>query len=171
MLQAATLFARMEYRIAERLLHANRGRPSPRCHRLSMRLFKRCANAGLVDAQSLYGLMLFRCGVTAQEKAKGAHMVLQAAEAGDVQAQFQAGRIFEFGCNQYVARESRAVTWYARAAEAGYAPAADRLARAYRNGQLGLQVNDVRADYWDDLGQPSSEASHVESLSGVEHVH
>jgi TPR repeat protein len=49
---------------------------------------------------------------------------------------------------QYPRREDYAVTWYARAAQAGHFLAAERLARAYRLGELGLTVDDERAAYW-----------------------
>ena len=40
------------------------------------------------------------------------------------------------------------MTWYARAAQSGHFLAAERLARAYRLGELGLTVDDERAAYW-----------------------
>jgi TPR repeat protein len=48
---------------------------------------------------------------------------------------------------------SLAVTWYRRAAEAGYRPAAQRLFAVYTNGQLGEQVDPVRAKIWADRVQ------------------
>ncbi|MCX2525077.1 SEL1-like repeat protein [Larsenimonas rhizosphaerae] len=149
MLQAASLVTRLEYRLAERLLYTCKSKNTLRWHRLSMRLFKRCADAGHVNAQSMYGLLLFRCGASSQEKARGARFVIMAAEAGDIEAQYHAARIFEFGCAQYAQRDSRAVTWFARAAEAGHEEAAVRLARAYTCGELGLQIDPARADYWE----------------------
>ena len=49
---------------------------------------------------------------------------------------------------QYPRREDYAVTWYARAAQSGHFLAAERLARAYRLGELGLAVDGERAAYW-----------------------
>ncbi|MBL1270475.1 MAG: sel1 repeat family protein [Halomonas sp.] len=149
MLQASTLFTRLEFRLAERLFHNHWLLPrSPRTQRLTMRLFKRCAEAGHPDALSVYGHMLFHRSQTPQDKARGARYVLEAAHAGDVKSQYQVAQIHEHGCAQYPRREDYAVTWYARAAQSGHYLAAERLARAYRLGELGLAVDGERAAYW-----------------------
>ncbi|GHC28165.1 hypothetical protein GCM10010082_21830 [Kushneria pakistanensis] len=116
--------------------------------RLTMHLFRRCANAGHVDALSTYGVMLFRRGHTARDKARGVRCMVQAAEAGHPEAQYQVGHIYEHGCTQFARREDRAVTWYARAAEAGHAGAAQRLSRAFDQGELGLPVDPERSRHW-----------------------
>ena len=54
---------------------------------------------------------------------------------------------------QYPRREDYAVTWYARAAQAGHYLAAERLARAYRLGELGLAVDTEQADYWQRVAE------------------
>ncbi|RKR04546.1 Sel1 repeat-containing protein [Kushneria sinocarnis] len=149
MLRTASMLTRFEYRLAERLLEAPWFVRSPRKQRLTMHLFRRCARAGHVDALSRYGIMLFHSGASPQDKAAGARFVIRAAEAGDPHAQFQAGCIYERGCAQFVRREDRAVTWYARAAEAGHEEAVRRLARAYRHGELGLPTNIERAGDWE----------------------
>lgn len=151
MSQASSLFTHLEYRLAKRLFHARWLPRSPRTQRLTMHLFQRCADAGHTAALSLYGHMLFHRGITPQDKAKGARYVLQAAHSGDVRAQYQAGAVYEHGCIQYPRREDHAVTWYARAGEAGHALAASRLSDAYRHGQLGLAVDVRRAEYWQRL--------------------
>lgn len=151
MLQASSLFTRLEYRLAEQLFHTRWLPRSPRTQRLTMHLFQRCAEAGHTAALSLYGHMLFHRGMTPQDKAKGARYVLQAAHSGDTHAQYQAARIYEHGCAQYPSRDDRAVTWYARAGEAGHSLAAERLARAYHDGELGLSVDSQRAAQWQAL--------------------
>ncbi|SDM07998.1 hypothetical protein SAMN05661010_03291 [Modicisalibacter muralis] len=149
---SSSLFTRLEYRLAEQLFHTRWLLPrSPRTQRLTMHLFQRCADAGHTAALSVYGHMLFHRGVTPQDKARGARYVLQAAQDGDTCAQYQAGRIYEHGCAQYPCRDDHAVTWYARAGEAGHTLAAERLARAYRNGQLGLAVSPQYAAQWQAL--------------------
>lgn len=120
-----------------------------------MRLFQRCADAGHPAALSLYGHMLFHRSRAPQDKARGARYVLQAAHGGDARAQYQAGQIHENGCALYPARHDHAVTWYARAGEAGHALAAARLERAYRHGELSLPVDRERADYWASLAVPA----------------
>ena len=165
MQQASSLKTRLEYRLAQQLFHTRWLPRSPRTQRLTMRLFQRCADAGHPAALSLYGHMLFHRSRAPQDKARGARYVLQAAHGGDVRAQYQAGQIHEHGGALYPARHDHAVTWYARAGEAGHALAAARLERAYRDGELSLPVDPERAAYWAVLasagqassGQPSSE--------------
>lgn len=151
MQQASSLFTRLEYRLAQQLFHTRWLPHSPRTQRLTMHLFQRCADAGHPAALSLYGHMLIHRGVTPQDKARGARYVLEAAQGGDTRAQYQAGQIYEFGCAQYPQRDDHAVTWYARAGEAGHPLAAERLARAYREGELSLPVDPERTAHWQRL--------------------
>lgn len=154
--QASSLFIRLEFRLAEQLFRSRWLLPhSRRTQRLTMRLYKRCADAGHPDALSTYGQMLFQRSLSPQDKARGARYVLEAAQAGDVQSQYQAARIHEHGCVQYPCREDYAVTWYARAAQAGHKLAAERLSRAYQLGELGLGVDRDRSAYWQSVASPS----------------
>ncbi|RUR28639.1 sel1 repeat family protein [Vreelandella andesensis] len=157
MLHASALFTRLEFRLAEQLFHTRWLLPrSPRTQRLTMRLLKRCAEAGHPDAQSIYGHMLFHRSLSPHDKSRGARYVLEAAQAGDIKSQYQAAQIHEHGCVQYPRREDYAVTWYARAAQSGHYLAAERLARAYRLGELGLAVDSERAAYWQHLADRQS---------------
>ncbi|GED23005.1 tetratricopeptide repeat protein [Halomonas sabkhae] len=149
--QAASLFTRIEYRLAQQLVHTRWLPRSPQTQRLTMHLFQRCAKAGHPAALAQYGHMLFHRGVSPQDKARGARYVIEAAHGGDTHAQFRAGQIHEHGCTQYPRREDHAVTWYARAGEAGHPQAAARLADAYRDGDLGLPVDGERMAYWQRL--------------------
>ncbi|MGM0982787.1 MAG: tetratricopeptide repeat protein [Pseudomonadota bacterium] len=151
MSEASSLFTRLEYQLAQQLFHTRWLPRSPRTQRLTMHLFQRCADAGHPAALSQYGHMLFHRGATPQDKARGARYVLEAAHAGDAKAQYQAGQIREHGCAQYPRRDDHAVTWYARAGEAGHALAATRLSRAYRSGDLGLPVDTEKAEHWQAL--------------------
>ncbi|MCG7601731.1 sel1 repeat family protein [Halomonas sp. McH1-25] len=146
--QASSLFTRLEYRLAEQLFQTRWLPRSPRTQRLTMHLFQRCAEAGHTAALSVYGNMLFHRGMTPQDKARGARYVLQAAQSGDPEAQYQAALIYEHGCAQYPQRTDNAVTWYARAGEAGHRLAARRLAQAYWQGELDLMVDTQRAAHW-----------------------
>lgn len=150
--QASSLFTRLEYQVADRLFHTRWLLPnSPRTQRLTLRLMKRCAEAGHPDALSVYGHMLFHRSSSPQDKARGARYVVEAAHAGDLKAQYQVAQIYENGCAQYPRRDEYAVTWYARAGQAGHFLAAERLARAYRQGQLGLAVDAEQAAFWQNL--------------------
>lgn len=156
MTQASSLFTRLEYRLAEQLFHTRWLPRSPRTQRLTMHLFQRCADAGHPAALSVYGHMLFHRGLTPQDKARGARYVMEAAQAGDIRAQYQAAQIYEHGCALYPRRDDRAVTWYARAGESGHPLAAARLARAYREGHLGLPVDGERATHWQRLADQAA---------------
>lgn len=150
--QASSLFTRLEFRLAEQLFHTHWLLPrSPRTQRLTMRLFRRCAEAGHPDALAIYGHMLFHHSLSPHDRARGARYVLEAAQAGDIKSQYQAAQIHEHGCVQYPCREDYAVTWYARAAQSGHLLAAERLACAYRHGELGLVVDSEQAAYWQRL--------------------
>lgn len=155
--QASSMFTRLEFRLAERLFQNRWLLPrSPRTQRLTLRLFKRCAEAGHPDALSVYGHMLFQRSLSPHDKARGARYVMEAAHAGDIKSQYQAAKIYENGCAQYPCRDDYAVTWYARAAQSGHSLAAERLALAYRVGELGLTVDADQAAYWQALvDQPS----------------
>ncbi|MCA1771995.1 MAG: sel1 repeat family protein [Halomonas sp.] len=150
--QASTLFIRLEFRLAERLFNNRWLLPrSPRTQRLTLNLFKRCAEAGHPDALSVYGNMLLQRSLSPHDKARGARYVMEAAHAGDVKSQYQAAKIYETGCAQYPNRDDYAVTWYARAAQSGHSLAAERLAHAYRVGELGLTADAAQAAYWQSL--------------------
>ncbi|WP_319022834.1 tetratricopeptide repeat protein [Salinicola avicenniae] len=146
---------RVQFRLATQLCHTRWMTRSPGKQRLMLRWFKRCADAGHVPARSLYGRVLLHRGISAREKSTGARYVLQAAQQGDRHAQYQAGRIYELGCSQYQPNDQHAVTWYARAGESGHAQAAERLASAYREGELGLPCDDRRADEWQQRARES----------------
>lgn len=148
MQQASSLKTRLEYHLAHQLFRIGWLPRSPRTQKLTMRLFKRCADAGHPAALSLYGHMLYQRARTPQDKSRGASYILQAAHGGDPHAQYQAGQIHEHGCALYPQRFDHAVTWYARSGEAGHVAAASRLEQAYRHGELALPANMERADYW-----------------------
>ncbi|WP_110685534.1 tetratricopeptide repeat protein [Salinicola aestuarinus] len=164
--QASSLFTRFEFRLATQLSHVGWIGRSPSKQRLMLKWFKRCADAGHLPARSLYGRVLLHRGVSAKDKSTGARYVLQAAREGDLNAQYQAGRIYELGCTQYQPNLHHAVTWYARAGDNGHSLAADRLATAYQFGELGLPCDPSRAEEWSELAlnlssqQPVLEAPH-----------
>lgn len=163
MSQAASLFTRLEYRLADRLYHTRWLTPhSPRAQRLTLKLLRHCAEAGHPDALSTYGHMLFHGGTSPQDKARGARYMAEAAHAGDVKSQYQIAQIYEKGCAQYPRRDEYAVTWYARAAESGHYLAAERLAQAYQTGDLSLIADQEQSRYWQSLadqGLADKEAS------------
>ena len=44
--------------------------------------------------------------------------------------------------------DKAALGWYEKAAAAGFPMAFDRLARAYRNGEVGVSINALKADHY-----------------------
>jgi len=160
--QTFSLFTRFEFHLATQLCHTRWMTRSPGKQRLMLRWFKRCADAGHVPARSLYGRVLLHRGVSPRDKSTGARYVLQAAQQGDRHAQYQAGRIYELGCSQYQPNFQHAVTWYARAGESGHGLAAERLALAYRQGELGLPHDPVRADEWAQRARNCAEHDVIE---------
>ncbi len=60
---------------------------------------------------------------------------LPPADAGDAQAQYFVGQIYEKGLGQ-TPDSARAVSWYRRAAEQGHAPAQTALAMMYERGEV-----------------------------------
>ena len=74
----------------------------------------------------------------------------EAAEDGYLQAQVQLGVAYERG---FIGEPdfSKAIYWYERAAVGGSSLAADRLAQAYTNGELGVEANPELAKKWLDV--------------------
>lgn len=60
---------------------------------------------------------------------------LPPADAGDAQAQYYVGQIYEKGLGQ-APEPARAVAWYRRAADQGHAPASTALAMMYERGEV-----------------------------------
>lgn len=77
---------------------------------------------------------------------EGRKYIERAANMGYREAMRKMGGIHAMGTD--VKNLSLAVNWYSRAAEAGERNAMIELENAYRYGQLGLQVDAAKADYW-----------------------
>jgi TPR repeat protein len=83
--------------------------------------------------------------------------LLQQAEAGDQNAQYRAGVIYETG--QGVPKNyAEATKWLSRAAEQGFAPAQNRLGFAYEHG-LGIVSDPAAAVHWYRAGAEQGHAS------------
>jgi uncharacterized protein len=71
----------------------------------------------------------------------------QAGEAGDLEAQYIVGRLYEKGTG--VARDlDTAFKWYKRAADKGHASSARRVAAAYYWGLGGVAKDETKAFEW-----------------------
>ncbi|MBE0507758.1 MAG: sel1 repeat family protein [Marinospirillum sp.] len=107
--------------------------------------------AGLGHQRTLlvFGQRLLQDGLTNRERMLGAEYLLKAAQQGNAEAQWLTGGIYEKGMAPFVQSDSNAVTWYARAAQQGHPLACERLAQAYRQGELNLPASSEKASYWD----------------------
>ena len=113
-------------------------------------LFELCqseADAG--DAESLYWVSFFYFGLleSTLDEQRGVQVTSASADMGYGKAQFWMGWQSEIGglLSQDLAV---ALEWYEKAAESDHWMALDRLERAYRKGELGLEVNEAKAQYF-----------------------
>lgn len=114
-----------------------------------MKLFRFAADNGHKRALSVYGHLLHFRGDGAQNRIQGGIYLQQAADKGDVKAQYQMGKIFEEGFEHYFQPdESKALTFYQQAAEQGHQLAIKRLVDVYENGELGQLADLALAASW-----------------------
>jgi TPR repeat protein len=101
------------------------------------------------DAEALYYVSFFYFGLNGFERdeVKAVSATRSSAEKGYPQAQYWMGWQHEIG--DHLPQDNKAaLNWYEMAASAGFPMAFDRLARAYRNGELGVSVDLVKADHY-----------------------
>lgn len=115
---------------------------------LTRYLMHHAAKLGHQRTLVVFGQRLLNDGKTTRDRMLGAEYLMQAAHQGNAEAQWHAGRIYEQGLRPFVSSDPNAVTWFARAAEQGHSLACERLAKAYRQGELGLQVSELKAQKW-----------------------
>lgn len=83
----------------------------------------------------------------AQDYARAMELALPLAEAGNADAQYLVGRMYEKG--QGVKKDkAKILTWYRRAAEGGNAKAQYKLGAGYAMGFTGLEQNNEKAKKW-----------------------
>ncbi|GGK76207.1 tetratricopeptide repeat protein [Amphritea balenae] len=121
---------------------------SPRKHRLVMKLFRYAADNGSVRALSVYGHLLFYRGEGETNKVQGAIYLERAADKGDMKAAYQMGKIFEQGYQNFPMSQEKACRYYQAAAEQGHVLALRRMVDAYSEGELGLDVSESEAGFW-----------------------
>ncbi len=98
-----------------------------------------CASPiAFAEAERAYG---------AQDYARAMELALPVAEAGNADAQYLVGRMYEKGRG---VRKDKAkiLTWYRRAAEGGNAKAQYKLGAGYAMGFTGLEQNNEKAKKW-----------------------
>jgi TPR repeat protein len=113
-------------------------------------LFEVCkAEAAAGDAEALYWVSFFYFGLleyTSDER-RGVESTTASAEKGYAQAQYWMGWQSEIG-GLLPQDAVAAVAWYKRAAESNNWLALERLSRAYRNAELGLERDIARAEQY-----------------------
>jgi hypothetical protein len=127
----------------EPLLAEQEMKPSPA-------LFEICrseADAG--DAESLYWVSFFYFGLleSTLDTQRALKAVNTSAEMGYARAQYWMGWQSEIG-GDLPQDMVAALEWYERAAKSDNWMALDRLERAYRNGELGLEADEAKAQQY-----------------------
>lgn len=119
-------------------------------------LFAGCAKPLAYDATATHGEV-----VAATSGATDAALValVQAAESGNLDAQFTLAQVYEAGRRGVPVDLAKAFKWYGLAAEAGYVPAQHFLGGMYASSR-GTPLNIPKAVYWfqkaADQGYPDS---------------
>jgi TPR repeat protein len=116
----------------------------------AMRALRPAADAGHVRSQTLLAFILDQAGF-----ADEATRLYQAAAAqGD--AEGHAGLAAAYQGGRGIAKdEKQAALHFSKAAELGHVPSMAVLARAYRNGELGLAADPALAATWQARAQSS----------------
>lgn len=96
------------------------------------------------DADAVYQLSLFHLGLLDWDADKAIPMIQTAARAGVPEAQYWLAWQYEAG-PLLPNDEQLALEWYELASRRDHRLALDRLATAYRDGELGLSVNGRKA--------------------------
>jgi TPR repeat protein len=130
-------------------------------------LFEICqseAEAG--DAESLYWVSFFYFGLleSTLDTQRAVQVVNASAEMGYAKAQYWMGWQSEIGGDlpqDLVA----ALEWYEKAAKSDDWMALDRLERAYRNGELGLEADEAKAQQYAELDKCSTLNSRLHNKS------
>ncbi len=84
---------------------------------------------------------------SAQDYARAMELALPLAEAGNADAQYLVGRMYEKG-RGVKKDKAKILTWYRRAAEGGNAKAQYKVGAGYAMGFTGLEQNNEKAKKW-----------------------
>ena len=117
-------------------------------HSFVMKLFRYAADYGSVKALSVYGHLLFFRGDGETNKVQGAIYLERAAEKGDAKAAYQMGKVYEAGCTNFPADNTKAFRLYLQAASAKHILAIRKLVEVYQQGLLEQPVSDEKSEYW-----------------------
>ncbi|WP_341648712.1 tetratricopeptide repeat protein [Thauera humireducens] len=105
------------------------------------------AGIGLVAAALLTGEDNGEASVAAEQEAPPTSSTLEAAKAGDPEAQYRIGRAALLDTSHGKAAGAEAVHWLSRAAASGHSGAMLQLGKLYRSG-VGVPQNYAYAEKW-----------------------
>ena len=143
------LIAPLVFVIAYGLFRSSIQQKSRKKHTFVMKLFRFAADNGHKKALSVYGHLLHFRGEGEQNRIQGGIYLQQAAEKGDAKAQYQMGKIYEEGFGHYFQPDhSKALRFYASAAEQGHQLAIKRMVEVYRDGELGQASDVTESEKW-----------------------
>lgn len=125
------------------------GKKSLRKHQFVMRVFRFAADNGSRRALSVYGHLLHFRGDGVQNRIQGAIYLERAAQAGDMKACYQMGKVYEAGFEHYFKPDvQKALSFFERAAQLGHPLAIRRMAEVFEHGELEQQVDAELAAKW-----------------------
>ncbi|WP_415902955.1 tetratricopeptide repeat protein [Neptuniibacter sp. QD29_5] len=143
------LLAPVIFAIAYALFRSSIKQRSKKKHDFVMKLFRFAADNGHKRALSVYGHLLHFRGDGLQNRIQGGIYIQQAAEKGDAKAQYQMGKIFEEGFENYFQPDpTKALKFYTQAAEQAHQLAVRRLVDIYTDGELDQEPNQELAKQW-----------------------
>lgn len=143
------LLAPLIFFIAYALFRSSLMQKSIKKHNFVMKMFRFASDNGHKRALSVYGHLLHFRGDGVQNRIQGGIYLQQAAEKGDVKAQYQMGKIYEAGFEHYFQPdEAKALGFYQQAAHQGHQLAIKRLVDIYELGELSQQQDQTQAERW-----------------------
>lgn len=120
--------------------------------------YRRAALLGHADAQNALGFLYATGHGVTRNEALAARWFHTAAEQGHTGAQANLGTLYAEG-RGLPRDEAEALSWYERAAEGGNPDAQEFLAKATREGLLGLRQDPAQAGFWEVLAVYSRAAA------------
>jgi len=114
----------------------------------------RAAEQGNPDALNLLNILEDSVNFTMKVYKESSTVLINRANNGDAQAQYELGIRYESGAWDVNQDNSKALQWITRAAKNGNRIAMKTLAGIYRHGDLGLPVDLHKAADWDKKATP-----------------
>lgn len=120
--------------------------------------YRRAAMLGHPDAQNALGFLYATGHGVARNEPLAARWFMSAASRGHTGAQANLGTLYAEG-RGLPQDDAEALRWYERAAEGGNPDAQEFLAKASREGLLGMRKDPAQAGFWEVLAVYSRAAA------------